>query len=235
MQYTDPDSSSVVVNDTSEHNVIFIHSKLDDSNLSVSQFRVFAHLSRRAGKGQAYPGVDSIAEVCCLNRTTVMEAIGVLEKRNMLKVERDHGRRNQYVLTKPSQWKPVGLNDQSDKATSRKEGTEESDKPTGPVGNRERKVIHKGNPSKEIQVPDILSSPEFLKEWHGFMDHRRKIKKPMNQRAQELVLATLSKRPPDAVAALQMAMVHAWQGFRWQWFDEINSNGSKPTAKYRTV
>lgn len=132
----------IAVQDTSEHNVIFIHSALDDANLTAPQFRVLAHLSRRAGKNGAYPGERSIARVCRIHRTTVICAIQALERRGMIAVKRENGRRNHYILTAPSQWKT---------STSRNKGTVDQsemrygssqNKGTVPVGIRERKDIH---------------------------------------------------------------------------------------------
>lgn len=44
---------------------IFIHSELDDLNLSPEAFRVYAHLVRRGGRdGKIYPKLDTIADIC---------------------------------------------------------------------------------------------------------------------------------------------------------------------------
>lgn len=43
---------------------IFIHSELDDLGLTSQTFRVYAHLARRAGRGEAFPSYNSIGEAC---------------------------------------------------------------------------------------------------------------------------------------------------------------------------
>jgi hypothetical protein len=43
---------------------IFIHSELDDLGLKSRTFRVYAHLARRAGRGEAFPSYNSIGEAC---------------------------------------------------------------------------------------------------------------------------------------------------------------------------
>src|SRR5262245_47994625 len=71
--------------DRSEMNIIFIHSALDDAGLTAAEFRVYAHLSRRAGSGKAWPSLSSICDVCKCRRSTAVKAIKSLESKNMIK------------------------------------------------------------------------------------------------------------------------------------------------------
>ena len=89
-------------------NVLFIHSALDEADLTAQEFRVYCNLSRRAGKGEAFPSLKSISEVCNVSRKTVIDAIKELEIRRMIIVSRGFGKANRYTLTKQSLWfKPV--------------------------------------------------------------------------------------------------------------------------------
>lgn len=59
--------------------LIFIHSMLDELGLSPAEFRVYAHLSRRADKtSSAWPGLRSIARICRMNKSTAAAAIARL-------------------------------------------------------------------------------------------------------------------------------------------------------------
>lgn len=88
-------------------------------------------------------------------------------------------------------------------------------------------------PSTIIQGSLLFQIPEFESEWKHFLAHRKKLRKPMSEHAQELLLATLSGRPDQAVAALQMAMTRGWSGIQWDWMDNQNqkrANGAHKTS-----
>jgi DNA-binding MarR family transcriptional regulator len=88
----------------SESNTIFIHSSLDDLGLSAQEFRIYAHLARRAGAGEAFPAVATIAKVCRLNEETVRSALKELAGRGMVTKQERPGQTNIYRLTAPSRW-----------------------------------------------------------------------------------------------------------------------------------
>ncbi|MCC7517867.1 MAG: helix-turn-helix domain-containing protein, partial [Verrucomicrobiae bacterium] len=92
--------------DRSEFNCIFVHSELDDLGLDAQEFRIYAHLARRAnGRTKAWPGLSSMTKACRMNRHTVIRAIRGLEERNLIAVRRKTGGLSEYVLTAPSKWK----------------------------------------------------------------------------------------------------------------------------------
>lgn len=78
--------------------------------------------------------------------------------------------------------------------------------------------------------PELRSVAGFDSEWKAFQEHRRKIKKPLTDRASELTLDKLSERPQDAVAALQMTMEKGWASFEWEWFDKNRTPSLKLTS-----
>jgi len=103
--------------DRSEFNVLFVHSELDDYGLDANEFRIYAHLARRAnGKNRAWPGMTSMSIACRMNRHTVLRVIFCLECYGLIKIIKKQGATNQYVLTPPSEWKQPKL-------TSAPEGT----------------------------------------------------------------------------------------------------------------
>lgn len=71
----------------------------------------------------------------------------------------------------------------------------------------------------------------FNDEWMAFVAHRKKLKKPLTERAIELTIRKLESRPPSAIAALQMAMEKGWQSIEWEWFDRVVGNNGTPPPK----
>lgn len=54
-----------------------------------------------------------------------------------------------------------------------------------------------------------------LEAWAGYLDMRKKIKKPMTERAVQLALASLQKlveQGQDAGAVLDQSVMNSWQG-----------------------
>jgi len=86
-------------------NALWVHSALDDLGLTPAEFRVYAHLSRRAGNGVAWPAIASISKVCRLSRKTVIKAFNRLERRGLLQVDRGGGAAtNRYRLVAMTHW-----------------------------------------------------------------------------------------------------------------------------------
>lgn len=82
---------------------IIVRSDLDDAGLSPAAFRVLGHLARRAGaRGQAFPGVDSIARICRLHKDTVWRALNELESAGWIARKPRPGRTSVYVIVSPS-------------------------------------------------------------------------------------------------------------------------------------
>ena len=84
--------------------IIFVHSCLDDAGLSTSEFRVYCHLARRAGGGDAFPSAESIAETCKMNKDTAWRALKTLGERRMIRKAQRVGMSNIYSLTLPEEW-----------------------------------------------------------------------------------------------------------------------------------
>ncbi len=85
-------------------NTIFIHSSLDDAGLTPQQFRVLAHLSRRAGDGLIWASVASMAEVCQIHPDTVRESLTELERRTIISREERPGRTTLFRILPPGSW-----------------------------------------------------------------------------------------------------------------------------------
>lgn len=73
---------------------------LDDSQLPPTQFRILAHLWRRAGlTGECWPSARSIAKACKINRDSVWPAIAALEEKGLLSRKKTFRNSNRYTLT----------------------------------------------------------------------------------------------------------------------------------------
>jgi DNA-binding MarR family transcriptional regulator len=77
----------------------FFPAWLDDASLSPVQFRILAHLWRRAdSSGACWPSGPSIAATCKINRDSVWPAIAILEQRGLLHRSKAFRNSNRYQL-----------------------------------------------------------------------------------------------------------------------------------------
>ncbi len=62
--------------------------------------------------------------------------------------------------------------------------------------------------------PSTITLPEFLDPdaWRDFVAHRHKLRKPLTERAVELILADLAKTPLDADEMLRRTVTNGWTG-----------------------
>jgi hypothetical protein len=93
--------------DSNPSALIFVHSAVDESGLEANSFRVYAHLSRRAGKGggEAWAAVESMAHLCRLEPRTVRRCLGDLLMRRMISKEERPGRTTVYQLARLGDWR----------------------------------------------------------------------------------------------------------------------------------
>jgi len=98
--------SEPVIQTTKGFGFIFIHSSLDDAGLSTAEFRVYAHLSRRASSMEdaAYPSIETIAKICRIHPDTARACIQTLIDRKMLEKKERPGRTSFYFLMSPKKW-----------------------------------------------------------------------------------------------------------------------------------
>ena len=118
------DNALISVEEGRDDLPIFIHSELDDLDITAEAFRVYAHLARRAGSnGKAYPSYQSIGERCfrkqypnasseTLRRKAIAAVnelieLGLILKRPNIKKDGSHAT-NDYRLTPRREWKAGG-------------------------------------------------------------------------------------------------------------------------------
>lgn len=152
-------------------NMIFLSSKLDDANLSMAAFRIYAHISRRGGNGDAFPSAESMAKICRMNKDTVWRALKELTDRGMLKRINHPGRSNSYRLTSCNDWDCIDIEDAPSQAEKEGEPLQSSQPPFSSTPDRPFPVpggcpspvpgdgkggslrySNEGNPTKGIQI-----------------------------------------------------------------------------------
>lgn len=203
--------------DLSESNIVFIHSELDDAGLTPAGFRVFCHLSRRAGKAGVYPGVKSMASTCRLNEDTVWRALSELEERGMLERKSRPGRSTEMTLQPPSTWRKTG--------GTGKEGAPPEFRchPPEKEGHHPpEKRGHEGYPYKEIQEGDpvLVEVPPapVLKP----KNVPRKLDRPT---LEQVVEFTRSLGLPDSDG----------ESCYWKWEGNAWTNGRQPIKDWKAT
>jgi hypothetical protein len=187
------DQALLPIADDRKLSVIFVHSELDDLGLSAAEFRVYAHLVRRSGKGDAFPGLDSVAKVCRMNRKSVRSAIKNLVAYNLIQKTDRPGHSPLYKLTPNSDWKTSLIpppKDRSKRDPSQKRpipnkvhhpsqtrSTTPPKQGPPPLPNK----VHEGNTLKDIPLristegssPRIREEHEiFIEQWHdSYLEH----------------------------------------------------------------
>lgn len=83
---------------------IFVRPYLDDYGLDVYEFRVLAHIARRASPDKGcFEKQKNMADFCGINQRKVMQALKTLCQANILRVERT-GRSNIYRINEATEW-----------------------------------------------------------------------------------------------------------------------------------
>lgn len=69
---------------------------------------------------------------------------------------------------------------------------------------------HPQQKNGKVSLP--FDSSEFIEAWNAFKEHRRKLKKPMTDRAQTLALKKLPDSEPEAIRWIDNAIEKGWIG-----------------------
>lgn len=97
-------NSSLEVMDGRDDMPVFIHSELDDYGLSPIEFRVYARLARRAGRGQAREAVTRMARDFEVSDRTIQRALRVLVACDLISEETRPGNTTIYRLNGRRLW-----------------------------------------------------------------------------------------------------------------------------------
>lgn len=88
---------------TEDKSWIFISQAIDEYGLDPYEFRILAHVARRAGKDICYASQETIANACGINKRKVMKALQTLCDVGIIKKTRT-GRSNHYTLQESGKW-----------------------------------------------------------------------------------------------------------------------------------
>lgn len=211
---------------------IFVHSALDDAGLSANEFRVYAHLARRAGAGAAFPAVASIAEVCRIHKDTAWAVLRSLEERGMVSRMSRAGLPNIYRLATPNAWTHP-----SDSANGKQGAPETEGRPPPEIkgwGAPETEG-HEGTPSKVLHlresnkakapfsssmfdhmIPARFSlSGRFIDAWHSWVEDRKARRKPITEAGARTQLGKLEREagsPESACLWIENSIASGYQG-----------------------
>lgn len=87
MTSTTPAGSRVVDRGLSMARTLVVGSAIDDSDLDVYEFRVYAHLKRRAADGEVWEKQERMAAICKMSRKKVNEVLASLEAKGWIEQE----------------------------------------------------------------------------------------------------------------------------------------------------
>ena len=226
---------------------ILLSAQLDDAGLSIAAFRVYSHLSRRAGRGIAFPSCESMAKICRMNRDTVWRALKELGERNMIRRISRPGVTTEYTLTNPSEWaaNPAENEGHPSNWVSGKEGVGGSGK-EGVGGSGKEGALRRpteGDPSKETPIAPKKKKADWRPIYEAYPKH---VAPAAAQKAIEKALATTSAETlleaaqafSDAVAGTEKQFIphpatwfnaRRWEDDRSTWIREsapIETNGN---------
>ncbi len=185
-------------------------------------------------EGEAFPSLPTIAEKSKLSLSTIRRAIASMEDAGWLDVIRGRGagNRSQYHLKKVSEGK-VSEGNLSERKLSvrRKKGITETQKGVTETNPPDPLIgVTTNKPSVNHQrfvLPDWVPSPE----WNDFEEMRRKLRKPMTDKARLLAIEKLQELATaghDPSAVLNQSILNSYLGL----FEvKGKSNGGRMSGK----
>lgn len=157
--------------------------------------------------GECWPSIKSICEKVCMSERGVQTVIRRLEASGWLEIKTGNGRSgcNQYTVKTPQEMHPAGnAPPQMDAETPQMDV--QNPAPYAPEPSRTIK-----EPSVKGRAREILTSVIGEKAADDFIAHRRALKKPLTERAAELIAGRLVGCR-DPVAVVNQSIMNGWQG-----------------------
>jgi DNA-binding transcriptional ArsR family regulator len=206
--------------------LIFVHSALDDADLTANEFRVYCHIARRAGSSLAWPSVDSIGKVCRMHPDTARTALASLASRGMLRRVERPGQSNLYRLTDKSEWLPPRNEGTPLDSTPPKQREGLEPEPPRNKGRRRGSIVEGDQGAKKkpkspipsldelaLMVPDTLSAVQgFSEAWADWAKDRKDRGKPITLIGAREQLKLLSQYSRHSVQMIRSAINAGWQG-----------------------
>jgi hypothetical protein len=96
----DGTGATIPENTNANQRLFFVHSALDDDGLSPQAYRLLFHLRRRIGNSDPSkgPGIVSMADVCRMEKKSIIATLKWLEERRFIEICRPPGRRHRYKI-----------------------------------------------------------------------------------------------------------------------------------------
>jgi hypothetical protein len=181
----------------------FIHSDLDDTDLTPQEFRVLCHIIRR---GKCWESVPAIAQHCRINRKTAWRVMSELVRRRMVKADRRPGQSTVYEVRPVPDWHPS----QKEAHVSKRDDT----RPKRGADHPSQKRPHKVTPSEVYpskDIPKVFSFPGFNDSWERWQQHLRGVGRKLSKQSREAQLKELDAMGGQrAIAALEHSIAKNW-------------------------
>lgn len=151
-------------------------------------------------------------------------------KYRAIRSEEDRAEQNRLAQerwrNKNKQSKPASAESKRDKPKEREEGEGEAEGEAVPPKERTASA-----PSGFAVPPCFEKVDGFAAALAGWIEHRKKLRKPPTGRAIQLIINKLSEHPEKAVRALDTCVVNGWQSFEWSYLD--NQNAKRTNSNQR--
>lgn len=197
--------------------------------------------------GVCWPSMESIAEKCRISERQAQRIIKELETADLLEVTRRRGRKhtNQYRLKVPTCQVLFSVKPDNESPLRVKGDMEGAEKVTCDPGKGDIAVSpepSRSEPSKpeppkpKAQAPFVLPGWISRDSWEGFEEMRKKIRKPMTDRARGMIVSELGKLNNRGFApaeVLDQSTRNCWQDVYELKTKQGSSNGHVSKAQQR--
>jgi hypothetical protein len=100
-----PKRKSVTAKQYGQATKFQVGSEIDQAGLSAIEFRIYAHLVRRADRnGECFPSLSDICQYCKCEKKTAIKAIEVLETRKFIACQKRFHKPTLYQLRPAQDW-----------------------------------------------------------------------------------------------------------------------------------
>ncbi len=179
-------------------------------------------------KGECWASNGYFARLYCVSKQTISNYIRHLRDEGLICVVVERNEQKQVTKRIITVSKAFNIPSQKTDIYPIVENLEE---------NTTSENITSKNKKKERKKKDeiLVAIPESLASIEGFEDeykaHLRARKTVATDRAQELEMNILAKRPNDALELLRESILRGWVGLKWEWFDNTNTkNNTAPSG-----
>ena len=185
---------------------------LDDAGLSLTEFRVLAHICRRSGEDPCWAGIASIAKTCRINPKTARSAIKNLIKLGWVSEQKRVGKTS--ILTPRTLPKPIPYpNGYPTQSNTQHPSQTDTQHPS-------QMDTHEGVPKKDKKkvktqpVYDLpFQTPKFNEAWTTWLEHRKEIKKPVTPQSAKMTLNKLANMNENqAIESINQSIRNGWTG-----------------------